>query len=160
MPKEIERTGVLLDHSSFNHQVHRRTVGASLNSISNDTSYQPNQLGATAAGDLPRTNAVCHIANPCLIADTQPATAVAPRQVVTNRNTAFLDGQPRPSKGDAVNDSHQPSINPEYTCQSTANLPPPSCEHSNPVPQGLRLSYQNKMELIKVSSALCWTSQS
>lgn len=160
-PQETERAGVLLDHSDFNHQVHRRTVGASLNqsmSVSNDRPYQPNGSGATAAGDLPRTNAVSNNAAPRLIADAQFDTAVAPRQMVTNQDTAPLDGQPRPGKGDAVNDSDQQSTNLENTCQSTENLPPPSREHPYPAPQGLRLSYQDMIELVEVSNALCCPS--
>lgn len=73
--------------------------------VSNDRSYQPNELGAIVAGDLSRTNVVSNNAAPRLIADAWFDTIVTSRQMVTNQDIAPLDGQPRPSKGDAVNDS-------------------------------------------------------
>lgn len=80
---------------------------------------------------------------------------MAPRQMVTNQETASSIGQLRLGKGDAVDEL---STNPENICQSTEHLPPPHREHPDSAPQVLRLSYQDMVDLVEVSNELCSSS--
>lgn len=118
--QELESARLLLDHSDFKHQVHKRTIGANYNqsmSISNDRSYQLSELGA---------------ASPRLIVDAQSDTAATSRQMVTSQEIASLTGQSRLDTGDEINEL---SINLGNNCQSTEHLSLPDREYPDSASQ-------------------------